>query len=108
MKIIIANILMIALFIVVISCSSTNNENKTPKEIKLTKSMLVDKIKGGWAGQVIGCTFGGPTEFKFKGSMINDYHPCSFGYAWKFAVAGADLQSAPFNQGFIIPYNINS
>lgn len=37
--------------------------------------MLVDKIKGGWAGQVIGCTFGGPTEFKFKGSMINDYHP---------------------------------
>jgi hypothetical protein len=75
MKIIISNILMIAVFIVVISCSSTNNENKTPKEIKLTKSMLVDKIKGGWAGQVIGCTYGGPTEFKWNGTMIGDHVP---------------------------------
>jgi hypothetical protein len=25
---------------------------------------LRDKIKGGWAGQTIGCTFGGPTEFE--------------------------------------------
>ncbi|MDX1285887.1 MAG: ADP-ribosylglycohydrolase family protein, partial [Draconibacterium sp.] len=42
---------------------------------QITKAELQDKIKGGWAGQVIGCTFGGPTEFKFKGSMINDYQP---------------------------------
>jgi ADP-ribosylglycohydrolase len=41
----------------------------------LTKTELQDKIKGGWAGQVIGCTFGGPTEFRYKGSMINDYQP---------------------------------
>jgi hypothetical protein len=41
----------------------------------LSKAELKDKIKGGWAGQVIGCTFGGPTEFKFKGGMINDYMP---------------------------------
>lgn len=75
MKIIISNILMIVFFIALTSCSSTNNESKTPKEIKLTKSVLMDKIKGGWAGQVIGCTFGGPTEFKFKGTMINDYQP---------------------------------
>ena len=34
---------------------------------------LEDKIKGGWAGQTIGCTFGGPTEFKFKGTMIQEY-----------------------------------
>jgi len=34
---------------------------------------LKDKIKGGWAGQTIGCTYGGPTEFKFKGTMIQDY-----------------------------------
>ena len=42
---------------------------------ELTRSELLDKIKGGWAGQVIGCTFGGPTEFRFPGAMILDYQP---------------------------------
>ena len=41
----------------------------------LSQEMLKDKIKGGWAGQVIGCTFGGPTESRFKGTLINDYQP---------------------------------
>ncbi len=40
---------------------------------EITKADLLDKIKGGWAGQVIGCTFGGPTEFRFPGAMIPDY-----------------------------------
>ncbi len=44
------------------------------EEIITTKVELKDKIRGGWAGQVIGCTYGGPTEFKFKGSMIPDDH----------------------------------
>ena len=44
-----------------------------PGEVTLTAKVLKDKIKGGWAGQTIGCTFGGPTEFKFKGTMIQDY-----------------------------------
>lgn len=43
--------------------------------VTLTKTALQNKIKGGWAGQVIGCTFGGPTEFRFTGTMINDYQP---------------------------------
>ncbi|WP_128548073.1 ADP-ribosylglycohydrolase family protein [Larkinella soli] len=43
--------------------------------VTMTKAVLQDKIKGGWAGQVIGCTFGGPTEFKFNGTMMNDYQP---------------------------------
>lgn len=38
-----------------------------------TKKQLKDKIRGGWAGQTIGVTFGGPTEFRFKGTMIQDY-----------------------------------
>jgi hypothetical protein len=42
---------------------------------ELSKAALLDKIKGGWAGQVIGCTFGGPTEFRFPGAMIPDYQP---------------------------------
>ncbi|OGD23011.1 MAG: hypothetical protein A2W03_04520 [Candidatus Aminicenantes bacterium RBG_16_63_16] len=36
----------------------------------LTRAVLLDKIKGGWAGQVIGCTFGGPTEFAFNSTFI--------------------------------------
>ncbi|MBD0279505.1 MAG: ADP-ribosylglycohydrolase family protein, partial [Flavisolibacter sp.] len=34
-----------------------------------------DKIKGGWAGQTIGVTFGGPYEFRFQGTFIGDYQP---------------------------------
>jgi hypothetical protein len=45
------------------------------KTITLTKDQLSDKIRGGWAGQTIGVTFGGPYEFRFQGSFINDYQP---------------------------------
>lgn len=44
-----------------------------PDEVTMSKEVLFDKIRGGWAGQTIGCTYGGPTEFKFKGTMIQDY-----------------------------------
>lgn len=43
------------------------------KTIHFTKEMLKDKIMGGWAGQTIGVTYGAPVEFRFNGSMINDY-----------------------------------
>ena len=39
--------------------------------VKLSKEVLLDKIKGGWGGQTIGCTYGGPTEFKYSG-IIGD------------------------------------
>jgi ADP-ribosylglycohydrolase len=45
------------------------------KTITLSKKDLKDKIMGGWAGQVIGCTFGGPTEFKWNSTFIHDYTP---------------------------------
>jgi hypothetical protein len=41
--------------------------------IVLSKQKLQDKIKGGWAGQTIGVTFGGPYEFRFQGTFIGDY-----------------------------------
>ena len=40
--------------------------------VEIDRATLVDKIKGGWAGQTIGCTYGGPTEFKYKGGIIHD------------------------------------
>ena len=45
------------------------------KTITLSKNKLKDKIMGGWAGQTIGVTFGGPYEFKFQGTFIGDYQP---------------------------------
>ncbi len=45
------------------------------KSVTLTKQELKDKIKGGWAGQLIGCTFGGPTEFRWRSAFIQDYTP---------------------------------
>jgi len=41
----------------------------------ISRETLEDKIKGGWAGQAIGVTYGGPTEFNFNGTMIQDYTP---------------------------------
>ncbi len=41
----------------------------------ITTEVLKDKIKGGWAGQTIGVTFGGPYEFRFNGTFIGDYQP---------------------------------
>lgn len=54
---------------------SHDEKQRLPVKLPLTKEALRDKIKGGWAGQTIGCTYGGPTEFRFKGTMIQDYQP---------------------------------
>src|SRR3954469_11448967 len=43
--------------------------------ITISSEVLKDKIKGGWAGQTIGVTFGGPYEFRFNGTFIQDYQP---------------------------------
>ena len=42
---------------------------------RLPLETLKDKIAGGWAGQTIGVTFGGPTEFRYNGTMIQPYEP---------------------------------
>ena len=65
------SIATILLFAIIFSCSP-NTATKDGTEATLTKTELQDKIKGGWAGQVIGCTYGGPTEFRYLGKMIDD------------------------------------
>lgn len=37
----------------------------------LSRAELLDKIRGGWAGQMIGVAFGAPTEFRWKGTIID-------------------------------------
>ena len=53
-----------------LSCQTT--KVVLPAQVEMSKETLMDKIKGGWAGQTIGCTYGGPTEFRYSGTMIND------------------------------------
>jgi len=38
----------------------------------LSKESLKDKIKGAWAAQTIGVTYGGPTEFRYNKRIIPD------------------------------------
>ena len=66
-------IIFMILVAIMAACSTkpTNEKNHSLKT-SLTKTELQDKIKGGWAGQVIGCTYGGPTEFRYNGIMIPD------------------------------------
>lgn len=37
---------------------------------RISVSDYVDKMKGGWIGQMAGVGWGGPTEFKWKGAII--------------------------------------
>ncbi len=45
---------------------------------RLTRAALEDKVRGGWAGQMIGVSFGAPTEFRYLGTRIEGELP-----AWK-------------------------
>lgn len=68
-------------WIVFMGCDTAKNQSSIEssvnygKTVTISSDVLKDKIRGGWAGQVIGCTYGGPTEFRFCGTMIQDYTP---------------------------------
>jgi ADP-ribosylglycohydrolase len=66
------------LFIALLAASvlqASAQKPAVPKKIVLNKEQLKDKIMGGWAGQTIAVTFGGPYEFRFNGTFIQDYQP---------------------------------
>lgn len=58
---------IIALFSFAVALSACSSDTVT-----MSKEELLDKIKGGWAGQTFACTYGGPTEFKYNGRIIED------------------------------------
>ena len=37
---------------------------------RISRAALEDKVRGGWAGQMIGVSYGAPTEFKSNGKII--------------------------------------
>jgi hypothetical protein len=68
------------IILVIFSSAAFGQEKKIKasaikETVMLSQDVLRDKIKGGWAGQTIGVTFGGPTEFRYNGTIIQDYIP---------------------------------
>jgi hypothetical protein len=43
---------------------------KNPPIRRVAVRMLKDKIAGGWAGQMIGVSYGAPTEFRYRNQII--------------------------------------
>jgi hypothetical protein len=53
-----------------VGCSTSSQPEKG--YVVLSKEVLQDKIKGAWAAQTIGVTYGGPMEFRYQKKMIPD------------------------------------
>jgi hypothetical protein len=67
----VTNVALILLSMVILfACNS--GDKGTDKTVTMTKAELLNKVKGGWVGQVIGVTYGGPTEFRYLARMIPD------------------------------------
>jgi hypothetical protein len=59
--------LVIVITLIVGSCKSTLDSFRTIKP-----EVLKDKIAGGWAGKMIGVTYGAPTEFRAQSKIFED------------------------------------
>lgn len=60
-------ILIGALILFLVSCKNSSDEFRTIKP-----DVLKDKIAGGWAGKMIGVTYGAPTEFRAQNMIFSD------------------------------------
>jgi hypothetical protein len=60
------------LFLVLVIFSCQSQQEESADYFSMTKETLRDKIKGGWALQTIGVTYGGPTEFRYQKQIIPD------------------------------------
>ncbi len=56
-----------ALIIIAASCKNSSDEFRTIKP-----EVLKDKIAGGWAGKMVGVSYGAPTEFRAQGKIYED------------------------------------
>ncbi len=57
----------IAGLISIVSCTTSSDSFRTIKP-----EVLKDKIAGGWAGKMIGVTYGAPTEFRAQNKIFSD------------------------------------
>ena len=77
----------IVLFVFLVGACNDSNKSEVDDSVYVTlsKETLKDKIKGAWAGQTIGVTYGFPVEFKFESVMVPDSYdlPWYDGYLLK-------------------------
>lgn len=59
--------------------------------VELTTTEFKDKIKGAWAAQVIGVTYGFPVEFKYMSTYIPDNHQM----AWSTSIIADTFRNTP-------------
>ncbi|MCX6255185.1 MAG: ADP-ribosylglycohydrolase family protein, partial [Bacteroidia bacterium] len=59
--------LLVIILLVSVSCKNSSDEFRTIKP-----EVLKDKIAGGWAGKMIGVTYGAPTEFRAQSKIYGD------------------------------------
>ncbi len=59
--------LIVFVLLAVNSCRSTREGY-----LSIDSEVLKDKIAGGWAGKMIGVTYGAPTEFRAQGEIFKD------------------------------------
>jgi hypothetical protein len=63
-------ILMMVLLAALLHVPAGLPEEVMPRTVQVTRQALEDKILGGWVGKAYGVAFGGPTEFKSHGKII--------------------------------------
>jgi len=83
-------IILIQIILLIVSAVGYAQKNTS---IKISRSELENKIKGGWAGQTIGVSYGSYTEFRFQGTFIQDYQPIPWhdGYVKELMYSWPDL-----------------
>ena len=65
------NVLNLILSIIVLASVSCSSDKNMDTRV-ISNEILKDKIAGGWAGKMIGVTYGAPTEFKAQGKTFED------------------------------------
>jgi hypothetical protein len=60
-------LLLAAIILAMVSCKNSTEQFRT-----ISPDILKDKIAGGWAGKMIGVTYGAPTEFRAMNRIYED------------------------------------
>jgi hypothetical protein len=60
-------LLISTMILIIVSCKNSSEGFRTIKP-----EVLKDKIAGGWAGKMIGVTYGAPTEFRAQNKIFRD------------------------------------
>jgi hypothetical protein len=56
--------------VLILSLWTVSCQQKATDFRRITVTEYIDKMKAGWIGQMVGVGWGGPTEFKWKGTII--------------------------------------